>query len=52
MAETTISTIDAPASHRWRLPHDWRSQTGMAIVLIITLIAFRGFLRKEFGAIR
>src|SRR6478736_1966975 len=35
MAETTISTIDAPASHRWRLPHDWRSQTGMAIVLII-----------------
>jgi len=39
MAESAISTIAPTAARRWRLPHDWRSQTGIAIVLIIGALA-------------
>ena len=35
MAESTLPAIASTATSRWRLPHDWRSQTAIAIALII-----------------
>ena len=34
MAESTLQAVASTPTRHWRLPHDWRSQTSIAVALI------------------